>query len=145
EIGQKAPDFTLPDKAGRQISLLDFKGQKVIIYFYSKDGTPVCTKQACSFRDAYIKFKKNGVVVIGISKDSVEEHMNFARKNELPFILLADTESEVIKAYSVKTALGTKRTTFVISREGMIEQVFEKASAENNASDILKYLSSVHK
>lgn len=140
QTGQKAPDFTLLDKENKSISLRDFNGQKVVIYFYPKDDTPGCTKQACAFRNSYEGFKKRNTVVIGISKDSEKSHQKFALKYDLPFILLADKDGAVISAYDVKGAFGANRTTYIIDEDGMIEKVFEKASPDTNATDILEYL-----
>ena len=121
--GTKAPDFTLPDKDNHPVSLSDFKGKKVILYFYPKDNTKGCTTQACTFRDAYSEFEALGAVVIGVSKDSTRSHTNFASKYELPFLLLSDPKTEVIQAYDVwkekkmygKTYMGIVRTTFVVA------------------------------
>ena len=122
EAGVKAPEFKLLDKDGKEISLSDFKNKKVVLYFYPRDNTPGCTKQACAFRDSYEEFTSKDVVVIGISKDSVKSHSNFATKHELPFILLSDPELEAIKAYDVwqekklygKVSMGVVRTTYII-------------------------------
>lgn len=146
--GVKAPEFTLPDKDGKEVSLKDFRGQKVVVYFYPKDSTPGCTKQACAFRDAYAEYEKLHVPVIGISKDSVKSHGNFASKQELPFILLSDPELSAIQAYDVwkekklygKVSMGVVRTTYLIDEEGMIEKVYEKVKPEKNAGEILEYL-----
>lgn len=148
EEGKKAPEFTLPDKDGKEVSLKDFRGQKVVVYFYPKDSTPGCTKQACAFRDAYAEYEKLHVPVIGISKDSVKSHGNFASKQELPFILLSDPELSAIQAYDVwkekklygKVSMGVVRTTYLIDEEGMIEKVYEKVKPEKNAGEILEYL-----
>lgn len=148
EAGIKAPEFTLPDKDGNNVSLSDFVGKKVVLYFYPKDSTPGCTKQACGFRDVYEDYKNLGVVVIGISKDSVKSHLNFATKQNLPFILLSDTELETIKAYDVwqekknygKVSMGVVRTTYVIDENGIIEKVYKKVKTAENASEILEYL-----
>lgn len=141
--GQKVKNFTLPDKDGKAVSLLDFKGKKTVIYFYPKDDTPGCTKQACTFRDVYAGFKQRGITVIGISKDSSGSHQKFAEKYNLPFVLLADTEGTVIDAFGVKGAFGAARATFIISKEGLVEKVFEKASPDTNATEILNYLGNV--
>lgn len=148
EAGTKAPEFTLPDKEGKEISLRDFRGQKVVVYFYPKDSTPGCTKQACAFRDAYAEYEKLHVPVIGISKDSVKSHGNFAAKQELPFYLLSDPELTAIQAYDVwkekklygKVSMGVVRTTYLIDEEGIIEKVYEKVKPEKNAGEILEYL-----
>ncbi len=146
--GTKAPDFTLQDKEGKTVSLSDFRGKKVVVYFYPKDNTPGCTKQACVFKEAYDGFKEDDIIVIGISKDSSESHQKFAEKYELPFILLSDPELIAIKAYDVwkekklygKTSLGVMRSTYIIDEEGMIIKVFEKAKPDTNAYDILTFL-----
>lgn len=138
--GQIAPPFTLRDKDDKEVSLEDFKGHKVVIYFYPKDDTPGCTKQACAFRDAYAEFAECGATVIGISKDKTESHKSFAEKYSLPFLLLADPSGECINAYDVKGAFGAARTTYIIDESGLIEKVFEKASPDTNAADILEYL-----
>lgn len=126
----------------------DFKGKKVVVYFYPKDNTPGCTRQACAFRNAYDGFKKEDVQVIGISKDSIKSHQKFAEKHELPFILLSDPDLVAIKAFDVwkekkmygKTALGVVRATYIIDENGIIEKVFEKAKPDTNAQEILEYL-----
>lgn len=149
EAGIKAPEFSLYDKDQKLISLSDFKGKKVVLYFYPKDNTPGCTKQACAFKDNYNNFKDMNVEVIGISKDSTNSHIKFIDKYELPFILLSDPDKEVIMAYDVlkekklygKTSLGVVRTTYIINEEGMIEKVFEKVKPDTNAQEILDYLS----
>ena len=147
-IGTKAPEFTLEDKDGNKVSMSDFKGKKVVVYFYPKDNTPGCTRQACAFRNAYDGFKKEDIHVIGISKDSIKSHQKFAEKHELPFILLSDPDLVAIKAFDVwkekkmygKTALGVVRATYIIDENGIIEKVFEKAKPDTNAQEILEYL-----
>ena len=147
-IGTKAPEFTLEDKYGNKVSMSDFKGKKVVVYFYPKDNTPGCTRQACAFRNAYDGFKKEDIQVIGISKDSIKSHQKFAEKHELPFILLSDPDLVAIKAFDVwkekkmygKTALGVVRATYIIDENGIIEKVFEKAKPDTNAQEILEYL-----
>ncbi|MCJ0224328.1 thioredoxin-dependent thiol peroxidase [Clostridioides difficile] len=147
-IGTKAPEFTLEDKDGNKVSMSDFKGKKVVVYFYPKDNTPGCTRQACAFRNAYDGFKKEDIQVIGISKDSIKSHQKFAEKYELPFILLSDPDLVAIKAFDVwkekkmygKTALGVVRATYIIDENGIIEKVFEKAKPDTNAQEILEYL-----
>ena len=146
--GTKAPDFTLADKDGREISLHDFAGKKVVVYFYPKDNTPGCTRQACAFRDSFGAFEEKGVTVIGISRDSVKSHQNFAGKYELPFILLADPELTAIQAYDVwkekkmygKTSMGVVRSTYIIDEAGTIVKVFPKAKPDTNAAEILQWL-----
>ena len=148
EIGMKAPDFTLADKNGNAVSLSDFLGKKVVLYFYSKDNTPGCTRQACAFASAYEGFKTKDVVVIGISKDSVVSHLKFSQKYDLPFILLSDPELQAIQAYGVwqekklygKVSMGVARTTFIINEQGNLEKVMPKVKPDTNAADILAYL-----
>ncbi|MGL4655841.1 MAG: thioredoxin-dependent thiol peroxidase [Sarcina sp.] len=148
EVGVKAPNFNLEDKDGNMISLDQFKGKKVVLYFYPKDSTPGCTKQACGFRDSFEDFKGKDVVVIGVSKDSVKSHQRFAEKNELPFILLSDPELEAIQGYDVwklkkmagREYMGVVRTTYIIDENGMIEKVYEKVKTDKNAAEILEYL-----
>ena len=147
-IGDKAPDFTLRDKDGRTVSLSDFKGRKVVLYFYPKDNTPGCSRQACAFAGAYDIFSDNGVVVIGVSKDSEASHQKFAEKYELPFILLSDPEKEAIQAYGVwqekknygKVSMGVVRSTFIIDEGGLIEKVMPKVKPDTNAEEIIDYL-----
>ena len=148
EIGMKAPDFTLPDKDGKLVSLSDFLGKKVVLYFYPKDNTPGCTRQACAFAGAYKGFQDKGVEVIGISKDSVASHVKFAEKYNLPFVILSDTELSVIQAYEVwqekklygKVSMGVVRTTFIIDEKGMIEKIMPKVKPDTNAEEILSEL-----
>ena len=148
EVGTKAPDFTLPDKDGNPVSLSDFVGKKVVLYFYPKDNTPGCTRQACAFAAAYEGFKARDVVVIGISKDSAASHRKFAEKYELPFMLLSDPELQAIQAYGVwqekklygKVSMGVVRSTFIIDENGMIEKVMPKVKPDTNAAEILEYL-----
>ncbi len=147
-IGTKAPDFTLQDKDGKSVTLSDFLGKKVVIYFYPKDNTPGCTRQACAFAGSYEEFKKINAVVIGVSKDSVASHQKFAEKHGLPFILLSDPELNAIQAYGVwqekkrygKVSMGVVRSTFVIDENGMIEKVMPKVKPDTNAAEILTYL-----
>ena len=148
EVGTKAPEFTLPDKDGNPVSLTDFAGKKVVLYFYPKDNTPGCTRQACAFAGVYEKFKKINTVVIGVSKDSVASHQKFAEKHSLPFILLSDPELTAIQAYGVwqekklygKVSMGVVRSTFIIDENGMIEKVMPKVKPDTNAAEILEYL-----
>lgn len=149
EVGIKAPDFILLDKDGKEFSSKDIfeKYETVVIYFYPKDSTAGCTKQACGFRDSYDEYKNLNVPVIGISKDSVKSHMNFATKQELPFILLSDPELKAINAYNVyhekkmygKTYMGVVRTTYII-KNGIIDKVYDKVKPANNATEVLDYL-----
>ncbi len=148
EAGTKAPEFTLLDKAGDPVSLSDFVGKRVVLYFYPRDNTPGCTRQACAFAEAYEEFKAFNVVVIGVSKDSVASHQKFAEKHDLPFILLSDPELTAIQAYGVwqekknygKVSMGVARSTFIIDENGMIEKVMPKVKPDTNAADILSYL-----
>ena len=148
EIGMKAPEFTLSDKDGNAVSLSGFAGKKIVLYFYPKDNTPGCTRQACAFAGAYEGFKAKDVVVIGISKDSVASHQKFAQKYDLPFILLSDPELQAIQAYGVwqekklygKVSMGVVRTTFIIDEQGNIEKVMPKVKPDTNAAEILSYL-----
>ena len=146
--GMKAPEFTLPDKDGNQVSLADFLGKKVVVYFYPRDNTSGCTKQACAFAGAYKEFEELGAVVIGISKDSVKSHQNFASKYELPFIIGSGPELKAIQAYDVwqekkmygKVSMGVVRSSFIIDEKGMVEKVMEKVKPDTNAAEILGYL-----
>ena len=148
ETGIKAPNFTLPDKDGNPISLSDFLGKKVVLYFYPKDNTPGCTRQACAFAAAYEDFKTLDAVVIGVSKDSEASHRKFAEKYGLPFILLSDPELKAIQAYGVwqekknygKVSMGVVRSTFIIDEKGFIEKVMPKVKPDTNAAEILAYL-----
>ena len=149
EIGMKAPDFTLPDKDGNFVSLSDFLGKKVVLYFYPRDNTPGCTRQACAFAAAYEGFKEKDVVVIGVSRDSVASHLKFAQKYDLPFILLSDPELMAIQAYGGwqekklygKVSMGVVRTTFIIDEQGNIEKIMPMVKPDTNAAEILNYLS----
>ncbi len=148
QTGMPAPDFTLPDPSGNAVSLKDFAGKKVVLYFYPKDNTPGCTRQACAFAAAYEGFKAKNIVVIGISKDSVASHQKFAEKYDLPFILLSDPERIAIEAYDVwqekkmcgKVSMGVVRTTFIIDEQGKIEKIMPKVKPDTNAAEILEYL-----
>lgn len=140
KAGQTVKDFTLQDKDGNAISISDFKGQRVVVYFYPKDDTPGCTRQACAFRDAYESFRRCDITVIGISKDSINSHQKFAEKYGLPFLLLADPQGTVINEFGVNGTFGAARATFVIGKQGLVEKVFEKASPDTNAADILAFL-----
>ena len=146
--GTKAPAFALPDKDGNIVKLEDFAGKKLVLYFYPKDNTPGCTRQACAFASLYDGFKEKDVAVVGISKDSTASHQKFAEKYGLPFTLLADPELEAIKAYDVwqekklygKVSFGVVRTTYIIDENGMIEKTMPKVKPDTNAIDILEYL-----
>ena len=149
EVGMKAPDFTLYDKDGREVKLSSFLGKRVVLYFYPKDNTPGCTRQACAFAGAYARFREMNAEVIGISKDSVASHVKFAEKYNLPFILLSDPERVAIEAYGVwqekkmcgKVSMGVVRTTFIIDADGNIEKIMPKVKPDTNAEEILEYLS----
>ena len=146
EVGTKAPEFTLPDQDGTMRSLSDWRGQKVVLYFYPKDMTSGCTSQACSFGEMYPQFREKGAVVIGVSKDTVASHKRFQEKYGLPFTLLADPDMEVLKAYEVlvegltkagKVSYKTIRTTYLIDEEGTITRAFGKVKAKENAQQML--------
>ena len=148
EKGMKAPQFLLNDQNGQPVSLSDFLGKKVVLYFYPRDNTPGCTRQACAFARTYEKFKDHNVAVIGVSKDSVASHVKFAQKYDLPFILLSDPDLQAIQPYGVwqekkmcgKVSMGVVRTTFIIDEEGNIEKVMPKVKPDTNAEEILSYL-----
>ena len=148
EVGMKAPDFTLLNKLGQEVSLSDYLGKKVVLYFYPKDNTPGCTRQACSFAMNYSNFEEKNVIVIGISKDSVASHSKFAEKYDLPFVLLSDPDLQAIQAYGVwqekklygKVSMGVVRSTYLIDENGIIEKVMPKVKPDTNAEDILAYL-----
>ena len=148
EIGTKAPEFSLPDQNGAMRSLSDYLGQKVILYFYPKDMTSGCTKQACSFGELYPQFREKGAVVLGVSKDSVASHKKFEEKHGLPFPLLSDEEKAVIRAYDVwkekksfgKTTMGVVRTTYLIDENGVIVKAFDKVKAAENPQQMLNAL-----
>ena len=148
EAGMKAPQFTLTDAKGNTVSLSDFLGKKVVLYFYPKDNTPGCTRQACAFAGAYDAFRERGVEVIGISRDSVASHAKFVEKYGLPFILLSDPERVAIEAYGVwqekkqygKVSMGGVRTTFLIDEQGMVAKIMPKVKPDTNAAEILAAL-----
>ena len=148
EIGTKAPDFTLPDQDGVEHSLSDYRGQRVILYFYPKDNTSGCTKQACGFAERYPQIQENGAVVLGVSKDSVQSHKNFKEKFHLPFTLLADPEKEVLQLYDVwkekknygKVSMGTVRTTYLIDEKGIIVDANDKVRAAEDPQNMLEKL-----
>lgn len=148
QVGQKAPDFTLPDKDGNPVTLSSYLGKKVVLYFYPKDNTPGCTRQACAFAAAYSGFNEKNTVVIGVSKDSVASHIKFAEKYSLPFILISDTERVAIEAYGVwqekvmcgKKGMGVVRTTFIIDEQGNISAVMPKVKPDTNAQEVLAML-----
>lgn len=148
EVGTLAPDFNLPDHNGTMVTLSSFRGKKVVLYFYPKDNTPGCTRQACAFAQSYDGFREKDVVVIGISKDSVASHLKFVQKYDLPFILLSDPELQAIQAYGVwqekklygKVSMGVVRSTYIIDEQGRIEKVMPKVKPDTNAEEILNYL-----
>jgi peroxiredoxin Q/BCP len=148
EIGCRAPAFTLTDKDGNTVSLSDFLGSKVVLYFYPKDNTPGCTRQACAFAAAYEGFRGQNIAVIGISRDSTASHEKFARKYDLPFILLSDPDLQAIQSYGVwqekklygKVSMGVVRTTFLIDENGNLEKIMPKVKPDTNAAEILAYL-----
>ena len=152
-VGTQAPAFTLPDKDVNSVSLNDFLGKKVVLYFYPKDSTPGCTRQAQAFREAFAQFVAAGAVVIGISKDSIKSHLNFATKQELPFILLSDTELTTLQAYEVwqekklygKTSMGVVRSVYVIDEAGRIAAAWTKVKPEQSAQDALEFVCSCAK
>ncbi len=147
QVGMKAPDFTLMNQEGNPVRLSDFPGKRIVLYFYPRDNTPGCTRQACAFAAAYEGFRAKDVVVIGISKDSVASHQKFARKYDLPFILLSDPERQAIEAYGVwqekklygKVSMGIVRTTYLIDEHGNIEKIMPKVKPDTNAAEILAY------
>jgi len=151
EVGMKAPEFTLPDQSGKAVSLSDFLGKKVVLYFYPKDNTPGCTRQACAFAQKQQDFMNKNTVVIGVSKDSAASHMKFAEKYQLPFVLLSDPQRQAIEAYGVwqekklygKVSMGVVRATYLINEQGMIEKVMPKVKPDSNADEILAYLEGV--
>lgn len=146
EIGSLAPDFTLENANGERVSLSDHRGKWVVLYFYPKDNTPGCTRQACAFRDGYGEYKKRGIEVIGISRDSAASHRGFAAKHGLPFVLLSDPDTEVIRTYGAwgekklygKVSFGIVRTTYVIDPEGVVVGVMPKVKPDTNAAEILE-------
>lgn len=148
EIGSQAPDFALTDKDGNTVRLSDFLGRKVVLYFYPKDNTPGCTRQACAFAAAYEDFRSQDIAVIGISKDSAASHRKFAEKFNLPFLLLSDPELQAIQSYGVwqekklygKVSMGVVRTTFIIDAQGRLEKIMPKVKPDTNAAEILSYL-----
>ena len=146
--GTQAPDFTLPDQNGEMHSLSDYRGQKVVLYFYPRDNTPGCTKQACAFGELYPQFREKGAAVLGVSKDTVASHKKFEEKYGLPFTLLSDVEKEVIQAYGVwqekknyvKVSMGVVRTTYLIDENGVIVKAFGKVKAADNPAQMLDAL-----
>lgn len=151
ETGTKAPDFSLPDQDGVMHSLSRYRGKKVILYFYPRDNTPGCTKQACGFRDLYPQFTEKGAVVLGVSKDSVASHKKFQEKYQLSFPILSDTELQVIQAYDVwkekklygKVSMGVVRTTYLIDENGITSKAFGKVKAAQNPEQMLEELNDI--
>ncbi|OGI20195.1 MAG: hypothetical protein A3B68_01040 [Candidatus Melainabacteria bacterium RIFCSPHIGHO2_02_FULL_34_12] len=148
EIGEKAPDFEALDQDGKKVSLKQFKGKIVVLYFYPKDSTPGCTKEACSLKNRYSTFKKKNIVILGVSKDSQKAHHNFIEKYDLPFTLISDTDKKVQESYGVwqekvmygRKAMGTVRTTFIIGTEQKIAYTFNKIDCENHSEEVLEKL-----
>jgi len=144
--GKAAPDFTATNTSGETVRLKDLRGKKVVLYFYPKDDTPGCTKEACSFRDSFAQFRKQGIEVIGVSTDSEASHKKFTTKYKLPFTLLADTDHSIADAYGVygekkfmgRTYMGVKRMTFLIDEKGKVRKVFEKVKPEEHAREVLE-------
>ena len=148
QAGDRAPEFSAPTNGGGQVSLSDFKGKPVILYFYPKDNTPGCTKEACGFRDQFAQFRKKGAVVLGVSVDSVKSHDKFVEKFTLPFPLLADADKQVVQAYGVwgeksfmgRTYLGIHRVTFLIGGDGRIQKIWSQVKPEEHAAEVLAAL-----
>ena len=148
KVGDKAPNFTLPSGEGRKISLSDFAGKKVVLYFYPKDDTPGCTKEACSFRDEYARIKRKGAVILGVSVDNEDSHKKFSEKYSLPFILLSDEGKDIVKAYGVwkeknlygRKFMGTERTTILIDDRGYIQHIFPKVKVDGHIEEVLEKL-----
>ena len=146
--GTPAPDFTLPDQSGNPVRLSDFRGKTVVLYFYPKDNTPGCTRQACAFAAAYEAFRSRNAVVIGVSKDSTASHQRFAAKYDLPFVLLSDPERQAIEAYGVwqekkmcgKVSMGVVRSTYVIDGDGVIQHALPKVKPDTNPAEVLELL-----
>ena len=146
--GTPAPDFTLPDQSGNPVRLSDFRGKTVVLYFYPKDNTPGCTRQACAFAAAYEAFRRRNAVVIGVSKDSTASHQRFAAKYDLPFVLLSDPERQAIEAYGVwqekkmcgKVSMGVVRSTYVIDGDGVIRHALPKVKPDTNPAEVLELL-----
>jgi len=151
DVGEKAPDFTLRSDEGREVSIRDLRGKKVVLYFYPKDGTSGCTQEAIEFRDLADRFTKQGAVILGVSKDSIESHQRFKEKHNLPFTLLSDPKAEVMSLYGVwkqrslygRNFMGTERTTFIIDEEGTIQKVYRKVNVKDHAKTCLLNLSDI--
>jgi len=147
--GDNAPDFAVPDASGDIVRLKDLRGKKIVLYFYPKDDTPGCTKEACAFRDAYAKFKRRGIEVLGVSLDSEASHQKFAKKYDLPFRLLADTDRRLSESYGTygekkfmgRTYMGNHRMTFLIDEKGKIKKIFSQVKPEDHAEDVLNAFS----
>ena len=145
EVGKPAPDFTLQDQLGKKVTLSKLKGSPIVLYFYPKDDTPGCTKEACAFRDAFAEYEKLGAKILGVSPDSAESHAKFINKHELPFTLLADTEHRVCEAYGVwkeknmygRKSMGVERTSFVIDPKGVVRQVFPRVKVDGHSDAVL--------
>jgi len=148
QIGDKAPDFKSKNQERKEVKLSDFKGKKLLLYFYPKDNTPGCTDEACNLRDNFEEFTKQGIEIIGVSPDSEKSHLNFIKKHELPFTLIADTEKKIVQDYGVwaekkmygRTYFGVVRTSFLIDENGEIQEIFEKVKTKEHASQIFKQL-----
>ena len=144
--GDKAPDFTVNDQNGNSVSLHDFKGKKVVLYFYPKDNTPGCTAEACNIRDNYAALKKKGIIVLGVSVDSEKKHKNFEKKYSLPFTLLADVDKKIVNEYGLwgekklwgRAYMGTYRTTFLINEQGKIDKIIDKVDTDNHTAQIME-------
>ena len=149
KVGDKAPDFAAPDATGKTVRLKDLRGKKVVFYFYPKDDTPGCTREACSFRDSFARFKKRGIEVLGVSLDSETSHQKFAHKYDLPFSLLADTDRAISESYGTygekrfigRTYMGNNRMTFLIDEKGKIKKIFSKVKPEGHAEEVLNAFS----
>ena len=147
--GDNAPDFAVPDASGDIVRLKDLRGKKIVLYFYPKDDTPGCTKEACAFRDAYAKFKRRGIEVLGVSLDSEASHQKFAKKYDLPFRLLADTDRRLSESYGTygekkfmgRTYMGNHRMTFLIDEKGKIKKIYSQVKPEDHAEDVLNAFS----
>jgi thioredoxin-dependent peroxiredoxin len=148
KIGDKAPDFKSKDQEGKEIKLSDYKGKKLLLYFYPKDNTPGCTAEACDLRDNFEEFTKQGIEIIGVSPDSEKSHQNFIQKHNLPFRLIADTDKKILEDYGVwaekkmygRTYMGVLRTSFLIDENGMIQEIFDKVKTKEHSSQIFKEL-----
>jgi peroxiredoxin Q/BCP len=146
EVGQPAPDFTLPDQHGKNVTLSKLKGSPVVLYFYPKDDTPACTKEACAFRDAFTDYEKAGAAILGISPDDTSSHAKFAKKHDLPFTLLADSGNRICAAYGVwkeknlygRKFMGVERTTFLIDRQGVVRRVFPRVKVDGHSAAVLE-------